>query len=175
MSLIPAIAVYAALCKARGEALRYPGTLAAYDSIYQVTESAHFARAALWAATEPRCAGQAFNITNGDFFRWRHVWPTLAGVFDMQVGEPAPQRLTETMADAGPLWDSLAREYALQPYSYQQIVAWPFADYVFNTEWDVMSDTTKARLHGFHDVVDTHEMMTRLLRRFRAERIVPYQ
>jgi hypothetical protein len=36
-----------------------------------------------------------------------------------------------------------------------------------------MSDTTKARLHGFHDVVDSHEMMKRLLRRFRAERIVP--
>jgi hypothetical protein len=52
-------------------------------------------------------------------------------------------------------------------------VAWPFGDYVFNSDWDVMTSTTKSRLHGFHDVVDSEEMFARLLRRFRAEKIVP--
>jgi hypothetical protein len=36
-----------------------------------------------------------------------------------------------------------------------------------------MSNVTKARRYGFHDVVDSEEMFVRLLRRFRAERIVP--
>jgi hypothetical protein len=36
-----------------------------------------------------------------------------------------------------------------------------------------MSSVTKARRYGFHDVVDSEEMFVRLLRRFRAERIVP--
>jgi hypothetical protein len=53
------------------------------------------------------------------------------------------------------------------------LVAWPFADYVFGADWDVMSDVTKSRLYGFHDVVDSEAMFVRLLGRFREERIVP--
>ena len=69
MSILPAIAVYAAISKELGLPLRFPGHARAYETIYQVTESTHFAGAALWAATEPRCSNQAFNITNGDYFR----------------------------------------------------------------------------------------------------------
>jgi len=43
----------------------------------------------------------------------------------------------------------------------------------FGCDWDVMSDVTKSRRFGFHDVVDSEEMFVRLMRRFRAERIVP--
>ena len=38
------------------------------------------------AATEPRCANEAFNIVNGDTFRWRDVWGRLADHFGMQAG-----------------------------------------------------------------------------------------
>ena len=63
--------------------------------------------------------------------------------------------------------------YKLKPVPYMDLVAWPFADYVFGAEWDVMSDVTKSRLYGFHDVVDSEGMFVRLLRRLREERIVP--
>jgi nucleoside-diphosphate-sugar epimerase len=171
MSILPAIAVYAAVSKELGLPLRFPGK--AYGTIYQVTESTHFARAALWAATEPRCANEAFNITNGDYFRWCNVWPKVAAVFDMPVGNPQVISLTQHMADKGTLWQEMTRKYGLKPYSYAELVAWPFAEYVFNCDWDVMSDVTKSRLYGFHDVVDTEEMFVRLLRRFRDEKIVP--
>jgi hypothetical protein len=36
-----------------------------------------------------------------------------------------------------------------------------------------MSNLTKSRQHGFQDVVDSEAMFTRLLQRFREERIVP--
>jgi hypothetical protein len=36
-----------------------------------------------------------------------------------------------------------------------------------------MSDVTKCRLCGFHDVIDSDAMFVRLFRRFREERIVP--
>src|SRR4029079_8548178 len=68
MSILPAIAVYAAISKELGLPLRFPGKLGAYDTIYQVTESTHLANAALWAATDQRSGNQAFNITNGDYF-----------------------------------------------------------------------------------------------------------
>jgi nucleoside-diphosphate-sugar epimerase len=171
MSIIPVIAVYASIMKALGRPLAFPGT--AWTSLYQVTESGHMANAALWAATEPRCANQAYNITNGDYFRWQHVWPAIARAFDMPAGEPEPLRLVEFMADKAPLWDELVRKHGLKPYRFDEVVAWPFGDYVFNCNWDVMTSTVKARQHGFHDVVDSERMFERLLARFRGERIVP--
>ena len=173
MSIVPVIAVYAAMMKELGRPFAFPGRKGAGQAIYQVTESSHFANAALWAATEPRCANQAYNITNGDYFRWSNVWPRLAEVFDMPAAEPRPLPLVEFMADKAPLWDAMVKKHRLQAYRFDEVAAWPFGDYVFNTDWDVMTDLTKSRQHGFHDVVDSEEMFVRLLRRFREERIVP--
>jgi nucleoside-diphosphate-sugar epimerase len=173
MSILPAIAVYAAISKELELPLRFPGKPGAYGAIYQVTESSHFANAALWAATEPRCALEAFNITNGDYFRWRNVWPRIAEVFDMPTAEPQTVSLTQHMGTMSGLWRAMTEKYGLKPIDYRDLVAWPFADYVFGCDWDVMSDVTKSRRFGFHDVVDTEEMLYRLLRRFRDERIVP--
>jgi nucleoside-diphosphate-sugar epimerase len=173
MSIVPVIAVYAAISKELGLPLRFPGKPGAWRSIYQATDSAHFANAALWAATEPRCANEAFNITNGDYFRWGNVWPRFAEVFEMPWAEPQQISLTAQMADKGPLWDAMVRRHGLQPFRFDEVVAWPFGDYVFGSDWDVMTSTTKARQNGFHDVVDTEEMFVRLLRQFREQRIVP--
>ena len=173
MSIMPAIAVYAAVSKELGLPLRFPGKHGAYSAIYQVTESTHFANAALWAATESRCANQAFNITNGDYFRWRNLWPKIAAVFDMPVADPQPISLTQYMADKTALWQAMTTRYKLKHIPYNDLVAWPFADYVFAADWDIMSGVTKSRLYGFHDIVDSEAMFVRLLRRFREERIVP--
>ena len=173
MSIIPVIAVYAAISKQLGLPLRFPGRAGAYRSIYQVTESTHIANAALWAATDARCANQAYNITNGDFFRWCNVWPRIAEVFEMPMADPQTISLVGHMADKAPLWEAMTQQYGLKPHRYQDIVAWPFGDYVFGCDWDVMTSTTKARQHGFHDVVDSEEMLLRLLTQFRREHIVP--
>jgi nucleoside-diphosphate-sugar epimerase len=173
MSIVPVIAVYAAISKELGLPLRFPGKPGAWRSVYQVTESAHMANAALWAATEPRCANQAYNITNGDTFRWCNLWPRIAEVFEMPWAEPQTISLVAHMADKAPLWEAMVKKHGLRPFRFDELVAWPFGDYVFACDWDVMSSVTKSRLHGFHDVVDSDEMFVRLLRRFRAERIVP--
>jgi nucleoside-diphosphate-sugar epimerase len=173
MNLMTVIPVYAAICKELGLPFRFPGKPGAYDAIYQVTDATHLARAQVWAATKPRCAGEAFNITNGDFFRWRHLWPRLADFFGLEVGEVHTVSLTEVMADKGPLWDGIAKKHGLAPYPYQDLAAWPFADYVFGCDYDVMSNTTKARQFGFHDVVDTEEMFLRHFAKLRADKVIP--
>ena len=173
MNLMTVIAVYAVICKELGLPLRFPGKPGAYDAIYQVTEATHLARAIVWAASAPACAGEAFNITNGDYFRWRHLWPRLAAFFGLEAGEVLNVNLTETMADKGPLWDEIVARHGLRPHALDQIAAWPFADYVLGADYDVMSSTTKARLAGFHDVVDSEEMFLRLFARLRADRVIP--
>lgn len=173
MSILPAIAVYAAVSKELGLPLRFPGRPRAFEAIYQVTESTHLAKAAYWAATDPRCANQAFNITNGDYFRWRNVWPRIAEVFQMPHGDVQTIALSQHMPAMAGLWQRMQERYSLVDIAFEQLAAWPFADYVFGMEWDVMSSVTKARQHGFHDVTDSEDMLVRLLQRFRTERIVP--
>jgi hypothetical protein len=77
------------------------------------------------------------------------------------------------MADKAPLWECLQRRDGLQAIRYQDLVAWPFGDYVFGCDWDIMSDTSKIRRAGFQDCIDSEEMMLKLLADFRAQKIVP--
>ncbi len=173
MSIIPAIAVYAAISKELGLPLRFPGKAEAFSSIYQVTASDHMANAALWAAIEPRAANQAYNITNGDYIRWENVWPRIAEVFELPAGGVQTVSLVQQMAGMQPLWEEIATRHGLKRIPWPELVAWPFADYVFGTTWDVMTSTVKARQHGFQDVVDSEEMFVRLLAKMRRDKIVP--
>jgi nucleoside-diphosphate-sugar epimerase len=173
MNLSMAIAVYASICKELGLPLWFPGTQGAYKALFEATESVHLARAAAWAATEPRCAGEVFNITNGDLFRWEHLWPRIAASFGLEPAPPMPLRLSEMMADKGPLWDAMIRKYGLRPHPYDQLVSWKFAEFVFRIEYDIISDTTKARQYGFHDVLETGVMFDRMVRDLRSARYIP--
>jgi hypothetical protein len=77
------------------------------------------------------------------------------------------------MSDKEPLWRSMVQKYNLLDYSFQEAAAWHFAEAVFNIEYDVMSDTTKARRFGFHEVVDTQEMLLRLMKDSQKRRFIP--
>ena len=44
---------------------------------------------------------------------------------------------------------------------------------VFASDYDIVSDTSKARRFGLHDPVDTEEMFLRMFSDFRRERIIP--
>jgi nucleoside-diphosphate-sugar epimerase len=173
MNLLMVIAVYATICKELGVPLAFPGTRAAYGSLFDVTDAGHLARAAAWAATEPRCRGEIFNITNGDLFRWEHLWPRIAQMFDMSAAPPLPLPLTSMMADKAPLWDAIVRKHDLRPIPLDRLVAWPFGQFVFQIGYDVFADTTKARRFGFHDVVDTEEMFVRMFAELRRRRVIP--
>ena len=173
MSIVPVIGVYAAFCRELGLPFRFPGKPGAYTSVYQVTDSAHFADACLWAALEPRCSNQAYNITNGDYFRWCHLWPVFAEFFGLPYAPPQTISLTQMMADKEDLWNGIVAKHGLKPYGFDEVAAWPFGDYVFGADWDVMSNVTKSRQHGFHNVIDSEEMFLRLFRRFRDEKIIP--
>ncbi len=168
-----ALAVYGSISKHLGLPLRFPGTEACYRAVFQVTDADLLARATLWAADALAAANEAFNITNGDYFRWCHVWPKIAAVFEMPAGDVQTISLVAHMAGQAPLWEQLVARHGLRPIPFAELAAWPFGDYVFGCDWDVMTSTVKARQFGFHDVVDSEEMFVRLLRRFREERIVP--
>ena len=47
----------------------------------------------VWAAQSPQAANEAFNITNGDVFEWRNVWPALAETLGVETGPDTPTSL----------------------------------------------------------------------------------
>jgi nucleoside-diphosphate-sugar epimerase len=173
MNITTAIAVYAAISRELGLPLRFPGKPGAYNAVYQVTDAAVLNRAMVWCATAETAANEVFNITNGDYFRWRNLWPRLAKFFGMELADPQTIPLTQFMADKGPLWDAMVEKHGLQRIAYDDLVAWPFADYVFGTDWDVMTDTLKIRQAGFHETVRSEEMFLRMFQEFRDARVIP--
>ena len=173
MNLVMVIAVYAAISKALGMPLRHPGTEANWRALYQCTDAELLARAMTWMATEPRCANEAFNITNGDLIRWENLWPRIARHFGMEVGpraaHPPGRDDARQGAGVGPA-GGRARAPAIP---YDQVAAWNFGDFVFSAGFDIISSMTKARRYGFHEVVDTEEMFLRLFDELRSARVIP--
>jgi nucleoside-diphosphate-sugar epimerase len=173
MNLTLAIAVYAAISKELGQPLSFPGKPGAYTALYQTTDAALLAKGIAWMATDPKGANQAFNITNGDLIRWENQWPRFANFFGMELAPAKHVSLKATMADKGPVWDRIVSKHGLQAHAYGEIVAWGYPDNVFNSDYDIVSSTTKARLAGFHNMVDTEQMFLRMFGEFRRNRVIP--
>ena len=173
LNLLAGLAVYAAISKELGLPLKFPGHEAHYRSVYQVTDAGLLARAAHWAATTPACANQAFNITNGDFFRWESLWPRIADLFDMKPGPVQTIDLVAFMADKGTLWQRMVETHDLMSVPFERAANWGFANYVFKATWDQMSDTTRARKLGFAECFDSEARILEQLAELRRARFVP--
>jgi nucleoside-diphosphate-sugar epimerase len=173
MNLTMVLAVYAAICRELGLAFSHPGKPENWRTLYQVTESGLLARAIEWMATSPQCANQAYNITNGDLFRWEHLWPKLAAFFGLEAGPQKAFSLQEFMRDKAPVWERIVAKHRLRPVRFEDVATWKFGDFVFSAQWDVISDCGKARRAGFCETADSEEMFLRLFSELRANRIIP--
>tara|TARA_B100000459_G_C8582839_1_gene204115 strand:+ start:1366 stop:1575 length:210 start_codon:yes stop_codon:yes gene_type:complete len=49
-------------------------------------------------------ANQDFNITNGDLFRWKDLWPKFASYLGMELGPVETVDLSDYMADKDSVW-----------------------------------------------------------------------
>jgi nucleoside-diphosphate-sugar epimerase len=175
MNVVTAIGVYGAICRELDMPMRFPGGEPCFQ---EAVDADILARAIAWAGSEPRCAGEIYNITNGDVFSWPTLWPALARFLGVEAGPAHPHALAKVMPDRGPVWDRIVRRHDLKAYDYRQLVAsWEFLDFTFRhgeikPRHSIMS-TIKARQHGFHDCIDTEAMFERLFQRLQAERILP--
>jgi nucleoside-diphosphate-sugar epimerase len=173
MNLAMVIAVYAAISKELGLPLRFPGKPGAYDSLLEMTDAGLLARATVWAATDERCANQAFNINNGDLFRWSEMWPKIARFFDLEVAPPLPMSLNVVMADKELLWNAVIEKYELEQHPYKDVSSWGFGDFVFSWDYDMFADGSKARRFGFHEYIETETMFLNIFEDFRMRKIIP--
>jgi hypothetical protein len=83
--------------------------------LYQVTDARLLARATAWAGLAESARNQDFNITNGDTFRWRHMFPRIADYFGIAQAPAQQLRLTDHMPSQERDWDEIASLHRLEP------------------------------------------------------------
>ncbi len=173
ISKLNILGCYGSILAALGEPLHFAGLPGAFSAVYQVTEADHLADGMLWVATSPSCANEAFNFTNGDFFRWQNIWPKLADFFGVQPGGVRPATLAKFFPEHSDLWDRIVKERDLRPYRVHDLANGAHQDWVNSCEFDQMSSMTKLRKAGWSGVVDSEQMVLEQLGKLRKNRIIP--
>ncbi len=173
MNIALVIGVFAAISRELGVPLRFPGTEAAYRQVVQFTDAGLLAKASLWAATSAEAGGEAFNVTNGDVFRWERMWEDVAGHLDLPVAPPMPLTLARHMADKAAVWRRIAEQAGLVEPDLDKLVGWAFGDFIFHTETDVISDVNKIHGAGFGERMESRHSLLAALDSLRRQRVLP--
>ncbi len=167
------VAVYSVICRELDIPLNYPGPEAAFKAFNKFIDARLLGRCAVWAATEPSAAGEAFNVTNVSGMRWCNMWPMFTDYFGCRPGTIVPMPLKAFMADKGPLWDQIVQKYQLKPTPLDQIGDWGFADWNFGRTWDTILEDTKRIQFGFAEAIDTEQNFIEIFDQMKAERFIP--
>jgi nucleoside-diphosphate-sugar epimerase len=177
MNLIPAIGVYGALLKEEGRPLAYPGGA---SSVLEAVDADLLADAIAWAGVRDRQENAIFNVTNGDVFVWKNVWPAIADALGMKPGEAAPLSLGSEMPKRSKAWDAIRAKYNLAAPDMASFVgeSFHYADFTmaYGAERDVPAaivSTIALRRAGFHEVIDTEDMFRKYFRLFQEKRLLP--
>ena len=174
MNMVATIGAYAAISRALGLPLVYPGV---GHRITEATDVRLLARAILWAGDAAAAANQIFNVTNGDAFVWQNLWPAIARRFGMEVGLPHPMPLATVMPSHAAVWDRLVREHGLQPGCLETFVgsSWQFANFAFSRTYSTASllSTIKIRQAGFGECIDTEASLDWHLAELQRRRVLP--
>jgi nucleoside-diphosphate-sugar epimerase len=174
MNVALALGVLGAIARARGEPLRFPG---GGDFVTEATDTALLARAIAWAGSNPRSAGETYNVTNGDVLEWRALFEDVADYFGVDTGPAEPRSLAATMPDEAPFWARLAAEHRLVEPDLDRLAggSWQFADAVFGLHGGRTTalSTIRIRQHGFGDCVDSAASLARCFDQLRLARVLP--
>jgi hypothetical protein len=180
MNPMPVILAYAALQKAAGEPLHFPGR-ERLRILREAVDADLVASALGWAATSPQAAGGTYNLTNGDVFLWENIWPAIADEMGMEVGEPRPHSLAETLPTRQDEWAELVAKHHLA--APPKVVEFLGENSLLYTDMllagavrpanPILNSTIAARQAGFPDCIDSEDMFRKWVRRFREKRLIP--
>ena len=172
-NIVSTLGTYAAICRASGAPMDFPGPPGAYTSLTQVTTLELLAQTVQRISTAQLCANNAFNVTNTDVFRWSALWPKLAESCAVEAGTIRPMRLADVMADKDGLWSEICANHGLQRTKLSEVANWAFADATLERHWDEILCHNKARDHGLQKWDDSEKRFLEILESYRKARILP--
>jgi nucleoside-diphosphate-sugar epimerase len=176
LNVLPAIGAYAAIRREKGEPFGFPG---GPSFVWEAADADLVGDVAVWAAQSPQAANEAFNITNGDVFEWRNVWPGIAETLGVEAGPDTPMSVTAYLAESADVWDKIVARYGLRSRSLRDLVGQgdQHADFAFAYGAPAgpraFVSTVKLRQAGFAKVVDTEVSFRKALQSLIDNKLLP--
>lgn len=175
MNMGTTLAVYATLCRETGRPFYFPGSAAQWTGLTDMTDAGQLARHLLWAAETESAHDQAFNVVNGDVFRWQWMWSRIAAWFGLEAAsfDGTVQPLEVQMAEDAPLWRNIAEREGLAEPDLARLASPWHTDADLGRPIEVVTDMSKSRRLGFTAYQPTDDAFFALFERLRADRLIP--
>lgn len=175
MNMGTTLAAYATLCRETGRAFTFPGSASQWHGLSDMTDAGQLARHMLWTTETEAAHNQAFNVVNGDVFRWSWMWNRIADWFEIT---PAPfdgivRPLVEQMAEDAPIWRDIAARENLVEADLSRLSSPWHTDADLGRPIEVVTDMSKSRRLGFSEYQPTDDAFRALFAQLRADRLIP--
>lgn len=176
LNVIPAIGVYAAIRREKGEAFGFPG---GPSFVWEAADADLVADVMVWAARSPQAANEAFNITNGDVFEWRNVWPAMAETLGVKTGPDTSTSLAVYIAKNADVWDRIVAKYNLRSRNLRELVGQGDQHADFALAYGAAEgprafvSTIKLRQAGFTKTIDTEDSIRTALQSLVDRKLLP--
>jgi len=177
MNLPPVIGVYAAIRRELGEPFSFPG---GSTWVWEAADTRLVAGALKWAADAPAAWGETFNLTNGEVFSFRDMWPAMARTLGAATGPDEAISLAEYIPAHAGVWEQIVQKHDLQRIPLPGLLGEShyYADMCFaygadETPSPVFVSTVKIRQAGFDMAWNTEESFCYWLRDLIDRRILP--
>jgi len=175
MNIASTLAVYASICKETGRKMIWPGSSEQWNGLSDVTDARILAKQLVWASTTDSANNTAFNIANGDVFRWKWLWYRLADYFRIEaVGfEDTIRPLEKEMENDQEIWKNISQKYQLKEENLQRLSSAWHTDLDLGRPLEVMTDMTNSRSLGFNGYQNTEKSFFEVFEKLKAEKIIP--
>ncbi|MDQ2857860.1 MAG: SDR family oxidoreductase [Candidatus Eremiobacteraeota bacterium] len=177
MNLAPIVGAYAAICSEEGEPFGFPGGVSFVSESVDARVVAH---AFAWAADSPLAVHETFNITNGDVFEWRNLWPMLAKTLGVDPGPDKPVSMATYLPARADVWDRIVEKHGLRKVPMRDLLgeSHHYADLCFAYGAQepfppVFVSAVKLRQAGFTELMDTEDMWCYWLERLMEKKLLP--
>jgi nucleoside-diphosphate-sugar epimerase len=177
MNLPPIIGVYAALRCEEGKPFSFPGGV---SYVWEAVDARLVAEVIEWAGQSAAAVNEHFNVTNGDVFEWRNLWPGMAEVLGVETGPDEPQSVVEYLADKEELWGRVQERHGLRRIPLADIVgeSHHYAEFCFacgasEPPPPAFSSRIKLQQAGFTGCYDTQETFNYWLQDLIGRRLIP--
>jgi hypothetical protein len=176
LNVLPAIGVYAAIRREKGEPFSFPG---GPSFVWETADADLVADVMVWAANSHQAASDAFNVTNGDVFEWRSLWPALAKTLGLETGPDVPMSLASYLKENANVWGSIVAKYGLRSRDLRELVGHgdQHADFAFAYGAPegprAFVSTIKLRQAGFTKTIDTEDSFCNALKSLIDRKLLP--
>lgn len=177
MNLPPIVGAYAAIRRHEGLPFGFPGGA---DWVWEAVDVRLVGNACLWAATHAVACGETYNLTNGEVFMWRDMWPAIADTLGMELGADEPVSLAQYLNERESVWEEITAQHGLQKIPLMTLLGEShyYADMCFayaaeQAPSPTFVSTVKIKQAGFTETYNSEESFCYWLRDLQARKVIP--